>query len=118
VRITQGQVGRSSAPARSSARGNNDESGAASASRSGQPDQAINRLTAAINASPQDAGFRYQQRATLYLERGDSARAASDFQAAIAAFNAQIERGDQVASARAGIRSARSGLNIALATAR
>lgn len=118
VRITQGRVGGSSVPQRSSSQADADERGAANASRAGQTDQAVNRITAAINSNPGDAGFRYQQRATLFLDRGDYTRAADDFQAAISAYNAQIERGEQVDAARAGLRTARSGLNAALAGGR
>ncbi len=118
VRITQGRVGGSTVPQRSSSQANDSERGAAGASRNGQSDQAINNLTAAINADPGGAGYRYQQRATAFLDRGDYARAADDFQAAISAYSAQIERGEQVAAARAGLRTARSGLNAALAGGR
>lgn len=118
VRITQGRVGSSTVPQRSSSQANESERGAANASRTGQSDQAINNLTAAINSDPGGAGYRYQQRATAFLDRGDYARAADDFQSAISAYNAQIERGEQVAAARAGLRTARSGLNAALAGGR
>lgn len=117
VRITQGRVG-SSLPLRSSARAGDAERNAAAAARGGSTTQAIDGLTAAINANSSDAGFRYQQRATLFLQQGDYSRAADDFQAAISAYNNQIERGEQVASARAGLRAARSGLNLALAGGR
>jgi tetratricopeptide (TPR) repeat protein len=118
VRITQGRIGTSALPQRPSSQGNNDERGAAAASRNGQSEQAIDRLTSAINANASDAGYRYQQRAQLFLNRGDYSRAADDFQAAMSAYRAQIDRGEQVAAARAGYNSARSGLNLALAGGR
>lgn len=118
VRITRGRIGSSAVPSRSSARNDDAERRATAASSSGRTGEAINRLTTAINADPGGAGFRYQQRASLFLDRGDFARAATDFQSAISAYSAQIERGDQVASASAGLRAARSGLNAALAGGR
>ena len=118
VRITQGRVGGSTVPARSSTRGDDEERGAAAASRNGQSDQVINRLTTAINADPGGAGLRYQNRATAFLDRGDYTRAAADYQAAISAYSAQIASGEQVDLARAGLRAARSGLTAALAGGR
>lgn len=117
VRITQGRVG-SILPSRPAARAGDAERAAAAAARGGSTGQAIDGLTSAINANSGDAAFRFQQRAQLFLGQGDYARAADDFQAAIAAYNEQINRGDQVASARAGLRAARSGLNVALAGGR
>jgi tetratricopeptide (TPR) repeat protein len=117
VRITQGRVG-SILPSRPSASANTAERAAAAAARGGSTAQAIDGLTNAINANSGDAGFRFQQRAQLFLSQGDYARAADDFQSAISAYNEQINRGDQVASARAGLRAARSGLNLALAGGR
>lgn len=114
VRITQGRVG-SLAPQRSSSRAGDAERSAAAAARSGSTTQAIDGLTAAINANASDAGYRFQQRAMLFMGQGDYSRAIDDFQAAISAYNDQIARGDQVASARAGLSAARSGLNRALA---
>ncbi|PQV63251.1 hypothetical protein B1R32_11477 [Abditibacterium utsteinense] len=117
VRITQGRLG-SALPQRPGARAGADERAAADAARNGSTDRAIDGLTSAINSNSGDAGFRFQQRATLFLQRGDYSRAADDFQSAISAYNDQIGRGDQVASARAGLRAARSGLNLALAGGR
>lgn len=118
MRITQGRVGTSALPQRPASQGNNEERNAANASRSGQNEQAIERLSASINANASDAGYRYQQRAMLFLNRGDYSRAADDFQAAMNAYRAQIDRGEQVVAARAGYNSARSGLNLALAGGR
>jgi hypothetical protein len=105
-------------PQRPAARASDAERDAAAAARGGSTTQAIDGLTAAINANSSDAGFRFQQRAQLFLGQGDYSRAADDFQSAISAYNDQIARGDQVASARAGLRAARSGLNLALAGGR
>ena len=115
VRITQGRVGTSALPQRPAAQAGADERGAANATRAGQTDRAIERLSAALSTDANDAGYRYQQRAQLFLDRGDYGRAVDDFQAAISAYNEQILRGEQVNSARAGVRAARSGLNLALA---
>lgn len=118
VRITQGRVGTSTVPARSSAQASAQERNAANAARTGQSERAINSLSNAINSDSSDAGFRFQQRATLFLQNGDYRRAADDFQSAISAYNDQINSGESVASARAGLRAARSGLNLALAGGR
>lgn len=115
VRITQGRIGSSRLPQRPAAQAGADERGAADAVRNGQSDRAIEQLSSAVNADASDAGFRYQQRAMLFLDRGDYSRAADDFQAAISAYGEQIARGEQVAAARAGQRAARNGLNLALA---
>jgi tetratricopeptide (TPR) repeat protein len=115
VRITQGRIGSSRLPQRPASQAGLDERGAAEAARGGQTEEAIQRLSNAVNADSSDAGFRYQQRAMLFLDRGDYSRAADDFQAAISAYGEQIERGEQVAAARAGQRAARNGLNLALA---
>ena len=115
VRITQGRVTTSTLPQRPAAQAGADERSAARATGPGQSERAIERLSAAINTDPSDAAFRLQQRGQLFLDRGDYARAADDFQSAISAYNEQIARGEQVASARAGVRTARSGLNLALA---
>ncbi len=117
VRITQGRVG-SILPQRPTTRAGDAERAAAAAARSGSTNQAIDGLTNAINASSSDAGFRFQQRAMLFLSQNDYARAADDFQSAITAYSDQIARGEQVASARAGLSAARSGLNRALAGGR
>ena len=117
MRITQGRIG-SALPQRPGGRASADERAAADAARAGSTDRAIDGLTAAINSSSSDAGFRFQQRASLFLQRGDYARAADDFQSAISAYNDQITRGEQVANARAGLRASRGGLNIALAGSR
>lgn len=115
IRVTQGRIPASAAPSRPAAVARNDESRAAASARSGQTDAAINRLTTAIaNSDTGDVGFRYQQRATLFLERNDYSRAADDFQSAIASYNDQISRGEDLPAARAGLRASRSGLNLAL----
>jgi hypothetical protein len=118
VRITQGRLP-SSAPVRPNNAARNDEGRAAAAARGGQSDAAINNLTSAINNSePNDLGFRYQQRASLFMERGEYNRAIDDFQSAISAYNDQINRGEQVKQAQAGIKSARAGMNLAVSAAR
>lgn len=91
------------------------EQNAVEAARNGQTEQAINQLSQAIRADSDNAGFRYQQRAALFLQRGDTSRARDDYQSAISAYQNQIARGDNVAAARRGLNSARSGLNVAIA---
>lgn len=115
IRITQGRVGAASAPARSENRNREDERTAATAARAGRTDRAIEGFTTAINRNSPNAGYLYQQRATAFLQRGDNARAAEDFQSAITSYQDQLNRNDNANDARAGIRAARSGLNVALA---
>lgn len=115
VRVTEGRVGNGVIPSQPSAVARENERAANDAARNGQNDQAISQLSQAIRADSDNAGFRYQQRATLFLNRGDYSRAADDFQSAISAYQNQISSGDDVAQARRGLSSARSGLNLALA---
>ena len=118
VRVQSGQLGAASAPRRPQNQANQAEQAATNAARGGQTDQAIQNLTSSLNSNASDSGFRLQQRAGLFLERGDYGRAIDDFQAAISAYQDQIERGENVSAARSGLRSARSGLNVALAARR
>ena len=115
VRITEGRVGNGVIPVQPSGAARQNESDANEAARNGQTDQAISQLSQAIRADSENAGFRYQQRATLFLQRGDYSRASDDFQAAISAYQNQINNGTDVAQAKRGLSSARSGLNLALA---
>jgi len=107
IRIRSGSLGAASAPQRPQNQANNTEQAATNAARTGQTDTAIQGLTSAINNNPSDAGFRFQQRASLFLERGDYSRAADDYQSAISAYQEQINRGENVTSARSGLRSAK-----------
>ncbi len=115
VRVTEGRVGNGVIPAQPSAAARENERAANQAARNGQNDQAISQLSQAIRADSDNAGFRYQQRATLFLQRGDYNRASDDFQSAISAYQTQIANGTDVAGARRGLSSARSGLSLALA---
>ena len=118
VRV-QGGVGTNGVvPAQPAGVARQSEQNASAAARQGQTDEAINQLSQAIRADADNAGFRYQQRAALFLQRGDNARARDDFQSAISAYQGQIARGENVAAARRGIQSARSGLNVALSASR
>lgn len=112
IRITRGSLGRPVTRSGTVARGN--ERAATAAAATGNADRAINNLTGAINATGSDQGFLLQQRATAFLDRGDTARAVEDFNASINAYQDQINRGENVAAAQAGQRAARSGLNVAL----
>ncbi len=114
IRITQGSiVGRPAAPPRSGTQARGDERPGAAAAAAGNPNGAINNLSNAINATGSDQGFLLQQRAMAFLDRGDAARAAEDFSAAINAYQEQINRGENVAAAQSGQRAARQGLNLA-----
>ena len=115
VRVTESRVGNGVIPAQPSAVARENERAANDAARNGQSDTAISQLSQAIRADSDNAGFRYQQRATLFLQRGDYSRASDDFQSAISAYQSQIANGDDVAGARRGLNSARSGLTLALA---
>ena len=115
VRITEGRVGNGVIPVQPGGAARQNENNANDAARNGQTDQAISQLSEAIRADSDNAGFRYQQRATLFLQRGDYGRASDDFQSAISAYQNQINNGDDVAQARRGLNSARSGLSLALA---
>ncbi len=115
IRITQGSLNtRSAPPPRTGSMARSNERAASDAAANGNQNGAINNLTNAINSSGGDQGFLLQQRAMAFMDRGDYARAVEDFQASISAYQDQINRGDNVAAAQAGVRSARSGLNLAL----
>jgi tetratricopeptide (TPR) repeat protein len=101
--------------ARPENRAANDERNARSDAQAGRSDAAIDNLSRAIESGGPDVALRYQQRAQLYLQNGDGARASSDFQAAISAYNDMIARGDRVAIARSGISACRRGLQMAQA---
>ncbi len=115
VRVTEGRVGNGVIPSQPGAVARDNERQANDAARNGQNDQAISQLSQAIRADSDNAGFRYQQRATLFLQRGDYSRASDDFQSAISAYQTQISNGEDVAGAKRGLSSARSGLSLALA---
>ncbi len=108
-------------PASASSRPSNNassaERAAANASSSGRGNDAIDSINSALQNGG-DTGWRYQQRALLFLERGDNQRAADDFQTAIAAYRDQVNRGERVSEAKAGIQACQSGLRLALANAR
>ena len=114
INITRSEIIRV-APPRTGSAARSEERDAAAATRAGQSDRAINSLTNAIGATGGDAGYLYQQRAMAFMQRGDSARATEDFQASINAYQDQINRGENVAAAQAGLRAARSGLAVAQA---
>jgi hypothetical protein len=119
IHITRAHIPPAEAPNRPAAAARGDETRAASAARGGQTSAAIGRLSDSIaNSDPDQLGYRYQQRATLFLESGDAARAAEDFQSSIGAYTDQIARGDNSAAVKNGLRSARSGLKAALAARR
>jgi tetratricopeptide (TPR) repeat protein len=107
----------SAAPSRAGNQAGDAERSAANEGRAGRNEQAIERITSAIEADG-DTGWRYQQRALLFLERGDNQRAADDFQTALNAYRDQIRRGERVAEARAGIRACESGRQLALSNLR
>ena len=115
VRVTEGRVGNGVIPTQPSNVARDNERSAGESARNGQTEQAISQMSQAIRADSDNAGFRYQQRATLFLQRGDYNRASDDFQSAISAYQNQIGRGDDVAQAKRGLNSARSGLALALA---
>jgi hypothetical protein len=95
-------------PPRADAAAARDERAAASGNAN-----AIAAATRAIEAGGSDTALRYQQRAQLYLDAGDGARAINDFQSAIAGYNDMIGRNDRVALARASIAACNRGIQIA-----
>jgi Tfp pilus assembly protein PilF len=101
----------------SSTRATNAERAAIEDIRAGREERAIDNITTAIEADG-DTGWRYQQRALLFLDRGDNQRAADDFQTAINAYRDQIRRGERVSEARAGIKACQSGLRLAMSNSR
>lgn len=109
----------SAAQPRPSNRGTEAERAAARESRAGRSGSAITTINEAIRTgNGGDTGWRYQQRALLFLEQGDYQRAADDFQVAINSYRDQVRRGERVNEAQSGIQACRSGLNLALANLR
>ena len=99
-------------PARPDARSTRAEEAAREAARAGRTGSAINSATASIEGG-RDAGWRFQQRALLFLEQGDNARAADDFRTAISVYRDQINRNINVEQARAGLDACQNGLRLA-----
>ena len=60
----------------------------------------------------EDAAYKYQMRALIYVEQGNNARAASDFQSAIALYQRQLTRGQNVEEARRGLQACRQALSL------
>ena len=116
VTLTRPRSPAAAAP-RPSNNANSAERAAANAGSSGRGNDAIDSINSALQNGG-DTGWRYQQRALLFLERGDNQRAADDFQTAIAAYREQINRGERASEAKAGIQACQSGLRLALANAR
>jgi hypothetical protein len=109
IRITGN---RPAAPARPEAGSRAAEAAARDAAAAGRTGSAISSASSAIEGG-RDTGWRYQQRALLFLEQGDNARAADDFRTAIAAYRDQINRGVNVDQARIGIDACQNGLRLA-----
>ncbi len=63
-------------------------------------------------AKAQNTAYEYQTRALIYLEQGQNARAASDFQSAMALYRRQIARGDRNEETRRGLEACRQGLSL------
>jgi hypothetical protein len=59
-----------------------------------------------------ETAYRYQTRALIHVGQGDNARAADDFQSAMALYRRQIARGENVAEARRGLEACRKGLRL------
>ena len=116
ITLTRPRSPAAAAP-RPSNNANSAERAAANAGSSGRGNNAIDSINSALQNGG-DTGWRYQQRALLFLERGDNQRAADDFQTAIGAYRDQINRGERVSEAKAGIQACQSGLRLALANAR
>lgn len=113
ARVAPERISPSEAPPRPENRGAEVEQSALQDAGAGRTSRAIVRMSQAI-ADGRDTGYRYQQRASMFLERRDYARAADDYQAAIAAYNDQIRRGERVNQARTGLEASHSGLRVSL----
>lgn len=121
IRITPARPSTSTAPVRPANRAVEAERATSSDIRSGRSERAIQNITSAIEGggdAAKDTGWRYQQRALLFLEKGDNQRAADDFQTAINSYRDQIRRGERVSESRAGIQACQSGLRLALSNLR
>jgi len=101
--------------ARPESRAAGEERDARTSARAGDNADAIARLSRALENGGGDTAFRYQQRAQLYMQNGEPNRAINDFQAAIAAYNDMIGRGERVNFARSGIRASERGIQLARA---
>lgn len=99
-------------PARPDSRSTRAEEAAREAARAGRTGSAISSATASIEGG-RDAGWRFQQRALLFLEQGDNARAADDFRTAISVYRDQINRNINVEQARSGLDACQNGLRLA-----
>ncbi len=64
------------------------------------------------SARDSESAYQYQTRALTYVEQGDNARAASDFQSAMVLYRRQIARGENVAEARRGLEACQKGLRL------
>lgn len=121
IRITPARPSTAVAPVRPANRALEAERAATTSSSAGRSERAIQNVTTAIEDGAntgKDTGWRYQQRALLFLEKGDNTRAANDFQLAISAYRDQIGRGERVSESRAGINACQSGLRLALSNLR
>lgn len=99
-------------PVRSEVRSRTSEERALEDARAGRIGNAISGTSSSIE-SGRDTGWRYQQRALLFLEQGDNGRAADDFKIAIAAYKDQIGRNVNTEQARVGIEACQNGLRLA-----
>jgi tetratricopeptide (TPR) repeat protein len=64
------------------------------------------------SARDSESAYQYQTRALTYVEQGDNASAASDFQSAMALYRRQIARGENLAEARRGLQACQKGLRL------
>lgn len=107
---------RPSNPVRPVARPGNEaraaENAASRAGATGRAEDVVPNLNRAIERQP--TGYVYQRRAMAFMEKGDYARAADDFQSAISAYQDQIRQNQNVEDARNGIQACRSGLQLAM----
>ena len=123
IRVSPYRADPGAAPPRPTNQAREAERAASTDVRAGRP--AIANMSRAIDRDPSggDTAFRYQSRAALWMEsaqrssgedaRRDYARAADDFQTAIAAYRDRIQRGERVAEARLGLSASLSGLRVA-----
>jgi len=77
-----------------------------------RPSSSASSSSSSGSARDSESAYQYQTRALTYVEQGDNARAASDFQSAMALYRRQIARGENVAEARRGLEACQKGLRL------
>lgn len=77
-----------------------------------RPSSSASSSSTSGSARDSESAYQYQTRALTYVEQGDNARAASDFQSAMALYRRQIAHGENLAEARRGLEACQKGLRL------